>query len=111
MSEFQKTNAKLGDIYFIGEEQLQGACSSPRFDEQGLAGTLYALASGQGSRFGSDVITPQSLDLPIEFARTLAGMLNPDLATQHQAGDYFFRQYALYEAYYQRASTASQNRR
>ena len=88
--EFQKTNAKLGDIYFIGQEQLLGACSSPRFDEQGLAGTLYALASGQGSRFGSEVITPQSLDLPIEFARTLAGMLNPDLATQHQAGDYFF---------------------
>ena len=35
-------------------------------------------------------ITPQSLDLPIEFARTLAGMLHQDLATQHQAGDYFF---------------------
>ena len=67
-AEFQQTNAKLGDIYFIGQEQLQGACSSPRFDEQGLAGTLYALASGQGSRFGTQVITPQSLDLPIEFA-------------------------------------------
>jgi non-specific serine/threonine protein kinase len=88
--EFQKTNAKLGDIYFIGDEQLQGACSSPRFDEQGLAGTLYALASGQGSRFGSQVIRPQSLDLPIEFARALAGMLDNDLATQYQAGDYFF---------------------
>ena len=62
--DFQKSNAKLGDIYFIGEEQLQGACSSPRFDEQGLAGTLYALASGQGSRFGKNVITPQSLGLP-----------------------------------------------
>ena len=89
-AEFQQTNAKLGDIYFIGDEQLQGACSSPRFDEQGLAGTLYALASGQGSRFGSQVIRPQSLDLPIEFARTLASMLNSDLATQYQAGDYFF---------------------
>jgi non-specific serine/threonine protein kinase len=89
-AEFQQTNAKLGDIYFIGQEQLQGACSSPRFDEQGLAGTLYALASGQGSRFGTQVITPQSLDLPIEFARTLAGMLDSDLATQHRAGDYFF---------------------
>ena len=89
-AEFQQTNAKLGDIYFIGDEQLQGACSSPRFDEQGLAGTLYALASGQGSRFGSQVIRPQSLDLPIEFARTLAGMLHSDLATQYQAGDYFF---------------------
>jgi len=89
-AEFQQTNAKLGDIYFIGDEQLQGACSSPRFDEQGLAGTLYALASGQGSRFGSQVIRPQSLNLPIEFARTLAGMLDNDLATQYQAGDYFF---------------------
>jgi non-specific serine/threonine protein kinase len=88
--EFQQTNAKLGDIYFIGQEQLLGACSSPRFDEQGLAGTLYALASGQGSRFGSAVITPQSLNLPIEFARTLAGMLDYDLAIQHKAGDYFF---------------------
>ena len=89
-AEFQQTNAKLGDIHFIGQEQLLGACSSPRFDEQGLAGTIYALASGQGSRFGSQVITPQSLDLPIEFARTLAGMLHQDLAIQHQAGDYFF---------------------
>ena len=89
-AEFKQSNTKLGDIYFIGQEQLQGACSSPRFDEQGLAGTLYALASGQGSRFGSQVITPQSLDLPIEFARTLAGMLHHDLAIQHQAGDYFF---------------------
>jgi len=89
-AEFQQTNAKLGDIYFIGDEQLQGACSSPRFDEQGLAGTLYALASGQSSRFGSQVIRPQSLNLPIEFARTLAGMLDNDLATQYQAGDYFF---------------------
>ena len=88
--EFQKSNAKLGDIYFIGEEQLQGACSSPRFDEQGLAGTLYALASGQGSRFGKKVITPESLGLPIEFARTLAGMLDDDGDMRCRAGDYFF---------------------
>ena len=88
--EFQQTNAKLGDIYFIGEEQLSGACSSPRFDEQGLAGTLYALASGQGSRFGKNVITPESLDLPIEFARTLAAMLDDDNQTRRRAGDYFF---------------------
>ena len=88
--EFQKSNAKLGDIYFIGEEQLQGACSTPRFDEQGLAGTLYALASGQGSRFGKKVITPESLGLPIEFARTLAGMLDDDADTRCRAGDYFF---------------------
>ena len=89
-AEFQQSNAKLGDIYFIGEEQLQGACSSPRFDEQGLAATLYALASGQGSRFGKNVITPESLDLPIEFARTLAGMLHDDAAIRRKAGDYFF---------------------
>ena len=88
--EYQKSNAKLGDIYFIGEEQLQGACSTPRFDEQGLAGTLYALASGQGSRFGKNVITPESLGLPIEFARTLAGMLDDDVDTRCRAGDYFF---------------------
>ena len=88
--DFQKSNAKLGDIYFIGEEQLQGACSSPRFDEQGLAGTLYALASGQGSRFGKNVITPESLGLPIEFARTLAGMLDDDPDARCRAGDYFF---------------------
>ncbi len=88
--EYQKSNAKLGDIYFIGQEQLQGACSSPRFDEQGLAGTLYALASGQGSRFGKNVITPESLGLPIEFARTLAGMLDDDGNTRCRAGDYFF---------------------
>ena len=88
--EFQKSNAKLGDIYFIGEEQLQGACSSPRFDEQGLAGTLYALASGQGSRFGTKVISPESLGLPIEFARTLAGMLDDDGDTRSRAGEYFF---------------------
>jgi len=88
--EYQKSNAKLGDIYFIGEEQLKGACSSPRFDEQGLAGTLYALASGQGSRFGKNVITPESLGLPIEFARTLAGMLDDDGDTRCRAGDYFF---------------------
>ena len=43
-AEFQQTNAKLGDIYFIGDEQLQGACSSPRFDEQGLRGN--ALCTG-----------------------------------------------------------------
>lgn len=88
--EFQKSNAKLGDIYFIGAEQLQGACSSPRFDEQGLAGTLYALASGQGSRFGKAVITPESLGLPVEFARTLSGMLDDDPDTRCRAGDYFF---------------------
>ena len=45
--DLQHSNARLGDVYFIGDEQLNGALSSPRFDEQGLAGTLYALASSK----------------------------------------------------------------
>lgn len=88
-SDVSNTNAKLGDIYFIGDEQLKGGLSSPRFDEQGLAGTIYALASGQGSRFGVNVITPESLGLPIEFAKTLSGMLSEDQDIRYQAGDYF----------------------
>lgn len=88
-SDFSTTNAKLGDIYFIGDEQLQADLSSPRFDEQGLAGTLYALASGQSSRFGKDVITPQSLGLPVEFAKTIAAMLDGDWEIRRRAGDYF----------------------
>ena len=88
-ADLHQTNAKLGDIYFIGAEQLKGELSSPRFDEQGLAGTLYALASGQSSRFGKQVITPESLGLPVEFARTLAGMLSDDRRLREQAGDYF----------------------
>ncbi|GAA6151132.1 serine/threonine protein kinase [Pseudoteredinibacter isoporae] len=90
-SDLHQTNAKLGDIYFIGEEQLEGQLSSPRFDEQGLAGTLYALASGQGSRFGSKVISPLSLGLPEEFARTLANMMSDDAQLRREAGDYLFR--------------------
>ena len=88
-SYFSTTNAKLGDIYFIGDEQLQGDLSCPRFDEQGLAGTLYALASGQGSRFGKDAITPESLGLPVEFAKTIAAMLASDSEIRRRAGDYF----------------------
>lgn len=88
-ADLQQTNAKLGDIYFIGEEQLRGALSSPRFDEQGVAGTLYALASGQSCRFGSSVITPASLGLPVEFARTLENLLSADAALRDRAGDYF----------------------
>ena len=88
-SYFSTTNAKLGDVYFIGDEQLQGDLSCPRFDEQGLAGTLYALASGQGSRFGKDAITPESLGLPVEFAKTIAAMLAGDSEIRRRAGDYF----------------------
>ena len=85
----QQTNARLGDVYFIGEEQLNGALSSPRFDEQGAAGTLYALASAQSCRFGHRAIPASSLGLPMEFARTLDGMLDPDPQVRRKAGDYF----------------------
>ncbi|MCE9679274.1 protein kinase [Shewanella sp. AS1] len=87
----QHTNARMGDVYFIGEEQLNGALSSPRFDEQGAAATLYALASGQSSRFGSKVIPATSIGLPVELARTLDGMLSDDAATRNEAGDYFLK--------------------
>lgn len=85
----QQTNARLGDVYFIGEEQLNGALSSPRFDEQGVAGTLYALASAQSCRFGHRAIPANSLGLPLEFARTLDGMLDPDPQVRRRAGSYF----------------------
>nr|WP_298415447.1 protein kinase [uncultured Halomonas sp.] len=85
----QQTNARLGDVYFIGEEQLNGALSSPRFDEQGAAATLYALASAQSCRFGHRAIPATSLGLPMEFARMLDGMLDPDPQTRARAGDYF----------------------
>ncbi|MFC3285218.1 protein kinase domain-containing protein [Litchfieldella rifensis] len=88
----QQTNARLGDVYFIGEEQLNGGLSSPRFDEQGAAGTLYALASGQSCRFGHRAIPATSLGLPMEFARMLDGMLAPDPGTRRRAGDYFLRE-------------------
>ena len=88
-SELQQTNARLGDVYFIGEEQLNGGLSSPRFDEQGLASTLYALASGQSCRFGWRVIRPESLGLPQELARTLSAMMSDDPQQRRQGGDYF----------------------
>ncbi|WP_404367270.1 protein kinase [Marinobacter sp.] len=88
----QQTNARLGDVYFIGEEQLNGGLSSPRFDEQGAAGTLYALASGQSCRFGHRAIPPTSLGLPMEFARMLEGMLDPDPDTRRKAGDYYLKE-------------------
>jgi len=90
-SDLQHTNARLGDVYFIGPEQISGGLSSPRFDEQGLAATLYALASGQSCRYGSDVITPTSLGLPKMLAKVIEGMLADDEHVRRQAGDYFFR--------------------
>ncbi|RDV25982.1 serine/threonine protein kinase [Alteromonas aestuariivivens] len=89
--DMHQTNARLGDVYFIGEEQLSGALSSPRFDEQGLASTLYALASGQSCRFGHKVIKPQSLGLPRMLAEILDHMLSEDAQRRRQGGDYLFR--------------------
>lgn len=88
----QQTNARLGDVYFIGDEQLYGGLSSPRFDEQGAAATLYALASGQSCRFGHLAIPASSLGLPIEFARMLDGMLDPDPILRRRAGDYYLNE-------------------
>ncbi|WP_417519805.1 protein kinase domain-containing protein [Marinobacter sp.] len=88
----QQTNARLGDVYFIGEEQLYGGLSSPRFDEQGAAATLYALASGQSCRFGHQAIPATSLGLPMEFARMLEGMLDPDPILRMRAGDHYLKE-------------------
>ncbi|OCQ22944.1 serine/threonine protein kinase [Pseudoalteromonas luteoviolacea] len=90
-SDVASTNARMGDVYFIGDEQMSGARSSPRFDEQGVASTIYALASAQSCRFGSSVIPATSLGLPMEFARVIDGMLSRDKEVRDQAGDYFMR--------------------
>lgn len=89
-SDLQHTNARLGDVYFIGPEQISGGLSSPRFDEQGLAATLYAIASGQSCRYGSKIIAPNALGLPKMLAKVLTAMLSDDEQKRHQAGDYFF---------------------
>ncbi len=91
-SDLQHTNARLGDVYFIGPEQISGGLSSPRFDEQGLAATLYALASGQSCRYGNKVITPTSLGLPKALAKAIEGMLSDDGVIRQKAGDYFLGQ-------------------
>lgn len=90
-ADLQTSNARLGDVYFIGPEQRSGALSSPRFDEQGVASTLYALASGQSCRFGRKAIPARSLGLPMEFATMLDSMLADDLLLRQQAGDYFLK--------------------
>ena len=89
-SDLQHSNARLGDVYFIGPEQLNGGLSSPRFDEQGLAATLYALASGQSCRYGKEVIPPSSLGLPKLLASVIEGMLSDDEQMRQKAGNYFF---------------------
>lgn len=91
-ADLQISNARMGDVYFIGREQRLGALSSPRFDEQGVAGTLYALASGQSCRFGHNAIPARSLGLPVEFATLLDSMLSDDAQLRNQAGDYFLQQ-------------------
>lgn len=88
-ADLQHSNARLGDVYFIGPEQREGAQSSPRFDEQGVAATLYALASGQSCRFGCHAIPAVSLGLPKEFALTLDGLLGEDAGLRQRAGDHF----------------------
>lgn len=90
-ADLQYSNARMGDIYFIGPEQRTGQLSSPRFDEQGVASTLYALASGQPSRFGRKAIPARSLGLPLEFATIIDSMLSDDLNLRQQAGDYFLK--------------------
>jgi non-specific serine/threonine protein kinase len=86
------TNARLGDIFFIGDEQLNGHLSSPRFDEQGMAATLYALASAQSCRYGYQAIPATSLGLPQAFAETLQAMLAGDLPARYAAGDKMLHQ-------------------
>ncbi|MCD8512602.1 MAG: phosphotransferase [Nitrincola sp.] len=90
--DLHTTNARLGDVYFIGEEQLNGELSSPRFDEQGLAGTLYALASGQSCRYGYEAIPVTALGLPEAFAITLQTLLAGKAEEKRQAGDYLISQ-------------------
>ncbi|MCH8552001.1 MAG: protein kinase [Natronospirillum sp.] len=88
----QSTNAKLGDVYFIGEDQLNGGLSSPRFDEQGAGATLYAIASALPCRYGYDAIPATALNLPREFARTLQTLLAGDFKDRQRAGDYLLTQ-------------------
>lgn len=86
-AQTQDTNARLGDVFFIGDEQLNGHLSSPRFDEQGLAATLYALASAQSCRYGYEVIPATSLGLPRAFAETLQDLLAGNPSVRRSAGD------------------------
>lgn len=85
------SNARMGDVYFIGDEQMSGAKSSPRFDEQGVASTLYALASAQSCRFANQILPAKSLGLPVEFASIIDGMLSKDKTARDLSGDYFIK--------------------
>ncbi|WP_448212255.1 protein kinase domain-containing protein [Colwellia sp. MEBiC06753] len=96
-SDLQHTNARLGDVYFIGPEQISGGLSSPRFDEQGAAATLYALASGQSCRYGKNVLPASSLGLPKPLAQVLDGMLSEDETIRAKAGDFFVNNLTLFK--------------
>ncbi|WP_409425397.1 protein kinase domain-containing protein [Pseudoalteromonas sp. RW-H-Ap-1] len=89
--DLSTTNARMGDVYFIGDAQMSGEKSSPRFDEQGVASTLYALASAQSCRFGAQAIPASSLGLPKELAKVIDGMLSKERSVRDKAGDYFMR--------------------
>jgi len=89
--DLSTTNARMGDVYFIGDAQMSGEKSSPRFDEQGVASTLYALASAQSCRFGAQAIPASSLMLPKELANVIDGMLSKERSVRDKAGDYFMR--------------------
>ena len=89
--DLSTTNARMGDVYFIGDAQMSGEKSSPRFDEQGVASTLYALASAQSCRFGAQAIPARSLMLPKELANVIDGMLSKERLVRDKAGDYFMR--------------------
>ncbi|NVK24835.1 MAG: protein kinase [Gammaproteobacteria bacterium] len=99
-ADMQNTNAKLGDVYFIGKEQLNGELSTPRFDEQGAAATLYALASNQNCRYGTGAIPVSSLGLPKVLADSLAQMMSDDKQSRIEAGDRFLSQSKLMSNWY-----------
>lgn len=88
-ADMQNTNAKLGDVYFIGEDQLNGELSCPQFDEQGAAATLYALASNQNCRYGTSAIPPSSLGLPKPISDVLSKMLSHDREERALAGQQY----------------------
>ena len=99
-ADMQNTNAKLGDVYFIGDDQLNGGLSCPDFDEQGAAATLYALASNQNCRYGYQAIPPSSLGLPKPLADTLEALLSGDKSQQKQAGKQFIHAAKLMKNWY-----------
>lgn len=99
-ADMQNTNAKLGDVYFIGDDQLEGALSSPRFDEQGAAATLYALASNQNCRYGYNAIPASSLGLPKPLANTLQALLAGSAEEKVKAGESFVNSAHLMKNWY-----------